>query len=120
MHCPKCQAEMKAVRYDFVQVDRCTGCHGIWFDLAEQEHLKKIDGSKSIDIGTKKIGKQLNECHDIVCPKCDVKMLAMRDAQQSHIQFEKCGSCHGIFLDAGEFRDLKEKDLSDFFKALMI
>ena len=36
-----------------------------------------------------------------------------------HIWFETCGDCHGSFFDAGEFRDLSELTVSDFFKRLV-
>ena len=104
MNCPKCNHEMKIDRFDSVQIDRCTNCYGIWFDLAEQEQLKKMKGSEAIDIGKKNIGKEFNKIRDINCPICNVKMIAMRDAGQHHIEYEKCGSCHGVFFDAGEFK----------------
>ncbi len=28
------------------RVDRCTNCHGIWFDMLEAQQLKTIDGSE--------------------------------------------------------------------------
>ncbi|MFN2270503.1 MAG: zf-TFIIB domain-containing protein, partial [Anaerolineae bacterium] len=40
MDCPKCQSPMEAVVYESFEVNRCTNCKGLWFDLREQEHLK--------------------------------------------------------------------------------
>jgi hypothetical protein len=39
MHCPKCGATLTTETYHRVQVDRCTDCHGIWFDGGEAESL---------------------------------------------------------------------------------
>lgn len=119
MHCPKCHAPMKAIRYGAVQVDRCTGCQGIWFDLAELEQLRKLEGSQMVDSGDPAVGRTYNSVHNIDCPRCTVAMLAMREARQNHIQYEKCPSCHGVFFDAGEFRDIKEETVLDYLKFLL-
>ena len=116
MNCPKCDAEMQVIMYQNIAVDRCTGCKGLWFDILEHEHLKAIEGSESIDIGSAALGKRFNEVDDIKCPKCSSKMLKMVDAQQPHIWYEGCPSCFGVFFDAGEFRDYKEKTVLDFFR----
>lgn len=121
MKCPKCQAEMEKVSFNGIEVERCTGCKGIWFDDLEQEDLLKLKGSETLDTGSTKLGDRTNEIDDITCPSCGgaAKMLRMVHPQQPHIWFECCKKCGGIFLDAGEFRDLKKHDLFDFFKALL-
>jgi Zn-finger nucleic acid-binding protein len=118
MKCPKCDAKMQLVMYDDIGVDRCTGCKGLWFDMLEHEHLAAIEGSEAIDFGSAAIGERFNEVDDINCPKCNSAMLKMVDAQQSHIWYEGCPSCFGVFFDAGEFRDYKEKTVFDFFRDL--
>jgi Zn-finger nucleic acid-binding protein len=40
----------------------------------------------------------------------------IEDLDQPHIWIENCAVCGGIFFDAGELTDLKEKTLSDWFK----
>jgi Zn-finger nucleic acid-binding protein len=45
-------------------------------------------------------------------------MIKMVDPEQRHIWYEKCSDCHGSFFDAGEFRDLAERTISDFFKGM--
>ena len=116
MNCPKCNAVMEQVTYQDITVDRCTGCQGIWFDMLEREALEKLKGSESIDTGDAQVGKKFNEKGRIACPICRVDMLRMVDAHQPHIWFEGCPICYGVFLDAGEFRDLKEHTLLDVFK----
>ena len=39
------------------------------------------------------------------------------DPEQTHIWYESCYDCRGSFFDAGEFRDLAEHSLSDYFKS---
>ncbi len=118
MNCPKCSAAMEKVQYESIEVDRCTDCRGIWFDMLEQEHLKALEGSEEIDIGDPEVGKQTNIVDQINCPVCDTRMIRMVDGRQPHIWFESCTVCYGVFFDAGEFRDYKQETILDFFKDL--
>ena len=42
MNCPKCSAEFETVSFKDIEVDRCTGCKGLWFDMLEKDDLVKI------------------------------------------------------------------------------
>lgn len=39
MHCPKDGAVLHEESYHGIRVDRCTECHGVWFDPGEIESL---------------------------------------------------------------------------------
>jgi len=119
MICPKCSAEMETVHYQNIEVDRCTKCFGIWFDMLELEDLKVMKGSETIDIGSAAVGKKYNKIQDIKCPVCNAEMIKMVDKKQPHIWYESCSVCYGVFFDAGEFRDYKEETVLDFFKDLL-
>ena len=117
MKCPKCGGSMHTINYQNVEIDRCSECNGIWFDILEAQDLKKLAGSEVIDIGDKKVGKLLNENNiDISCPKCKAKLLRMVDAQQPHIWYEACPICYGTYFDAGEFIDFKKHTILDLLK----
>jgi uncharacterized protein len=118
MNCPKCQAQMESVTFDKVTVDRCTSCKGIWFDANEQKQLFQAQGSEDIDIGDIRTGRKMDAVREINCPRCRVKMMEVEDVDQHHITFESCPECHGIFLDAGEFEDLKFYTFMDYWKGL--
>jgi Zn-finger nucleic acid-binding protein len=119
MHCPKCQMNMEKLEHASIEVERCTNCKGIWFDALELDHLLKTPGSEIIDTGHEKIGEQYNRKDRFACPKCSSQtMIRMVDARQPHIHFEQCKICGGSFLDAGEFRDLREESFLDFFRSL--
>jgi len=118
MKCPKCGNDFEAVEYASIKVDRCTGCKGIWFGMLEHEHLKAIEGSESIDIGSAAEGKKYNAIDRIDCPECHTQMIPMVDRDQLHIWYEACTVCYGVFFDAGEFTDYKEKTVLDFFRDL--
>jgi uncharacterized protein len=118
MKCPKCTAQMEIVEYDRVAVARCNGCRGLWFEMLAHEYLSRIDGSESIDIGSPEIGKRFNDVDRVDCPVCKTQMIRMVDRDQPHIWYESCSSCHGVFFDAGEFRDYKDRTVLDYFRGL--
>ncbi len=117
MECPKCHAPMEKVTYQTIEVERCTGCHGLWFDRFEREQLKKIEGAEVIDDETPSESAH-TETGVVRCPVCQVALTRMVDAKQHHLWYESCPSCNGVFLDAGEFRDYKQENLLDFLKDL--
>ena len=45
-------------------------------------------------------------------------MILMTDVDQYHVDYEACTSCFGIFLDAGEFKDMRNFSMSDYLKGL--
>jgi len=118
MICPKCEHETEAVIYGNIQVERCTHCKGIWFDMLQAEHLKDLKGSQSVDTGDPEVGKTYDKIDRINCPKCDEPMIRMVDLDQPHIHYESCPTCYGMWFDAGEFTDYKEHTALDFFRDL--
>jgi len=118
MRCPKCRTDMEQVEIDGVEIDRCKYCKGIWFDAGESDVLRNEDAAAAIDIGDARSGKKLNEIDRYRCPRCNGAMLRMVDPQQTHIWYEECASCKGSFFDAGEFKDLSQHTISDFFRRL--
>jgi len=119
MRCPKCRSDMRPVSYEGVEVDRCGACHGIWFDAGEAEALAGKQAALAVDTGDARTGKTLNALDDYRCPRCGGAMARRVDPQQSHIWYESCTGCNGSFFDAGEFRDLAQLTITDFFKRLV-
>jgi uncharacterized protein len=39
LRCPKCGEALEEISFQEIQVDRCTGCRGIWLDPGELEHV---------------------------------------------------------------------------------
>lgn len=119
MQCPKCHSEFNTIEYEGIEVDKCSNCEGIWFDILEHQELKAVKGSESIDSGDSKKGQEYNIIDKIICPKCKTQMIRMVDMEQPHIWFESCSICNGVFFDAGEFKDFKKYTFSDFMKNLI-
>jgi uncharacterized protein len=118
MQCPKCNASMEKVSFEGVEVDRCIGCQGIWFDFQEQQQLKAAKGAAAIDTGDKAIGAKMNEMSSIRCPKCGTLMTHLLDVQQTHIAYEACPHDYGVFFDAGEFTDYSKQTLLESLRRL--
>ena len=118
LQCPKCKHGMEEVVHGEVTIDRCTHCHGMWFDADEAHQLKVMQGSEKLDIGDKTEGWKRDSQADVDCPRCGKKMEQTADPKQKHIWFEACPE-HGMFLDAGEFADFKEESILDFFRSLI-
>ena len=121
MKCPKCQAEMETKSYGpKISLERCTHCYGL---LVEEAVLSQMRGEwmaeSFLDIGHPAMGKEYNKVDEIVCPVCEITMDKIVDPVQTHIWLESCSGCARIFLDAGEFSDLKHETLSDKFKSLL-
>ena len=119
LNCPKCNSPMEAVAFSGITVDRCKACQGIWFDGVEHRDLKKAKGAESIDTGSAKVGKEHDKMDGVACPVCGDEMAARPDPYQSHIRYEVCPRAHGVYFDAGEFRDYVKEGLADVFKDIM-
>ena len=101
---------------DNIEVDRCLTCHGLWFDDGELSQLRTKEAAAVLDIGDVATGKKQNQIEHYRCPRCAGPMNRLVDPEQTHIWFERCGSCRGSFFDAGELTDLATVSISDFFK----
>ncbi len=119
LSCPKCHSPMDPVEFSNVTVDRCKACQGIWLDGTEHRDLKKIAGAEAIDTGSAKVGKEHDKLGGVACPRCGKTMTVQVDPYQSHISYDVCPDRHGVYFDAGEFRDFVKEDLGDFFKSLL-
>ncbi len=116
MRCPKCRADMVQTVIDGTEIDRCSSCHGLWFDAGELSKVSTKEAAEVLDVGDAATGKQQNDIEDYRCPRCAGAMKRLSDPKQPHIWFEQCDSCHGSFFDAGELTDLATLSLSDLFK----
>jgi Zn-finger nucleic acid-binding protein len=101
---------MEKVVHHEIEIDRCTNCYGLWFDLLEL----------LIDIGDSGVGKLYDNMKEVNCPQCGARMIKMVDRRQPHLSYEACTVCYGVFFDAGEFRDYKEQGVLDFFRDLRL
>ena len=111
MNCPKCHAAMDHVRLNGIEIDRCSGCKGLWFDNGELRAMRAISDSEMLDLGLPALGFAFNGQHDIDCPRCqDIALLTER-VNGGTVTVEHCPQCQGSFLDAGEFTAYKQRGM---------
>jgi Zn-finger nucleic acid-binding protein len=109
---------MEKVSFEGIEVDRCTACRGLWFDVLEKEHLKELNGSEVIDTGEKPADAA--DPHRILCPVCKTLMITMSVMGHPALKYESCTVCFGAFFDAGEWREFKGgHGLPRFLKGLV-
>ena len=119
MQCPKCAQTMENANFRDVEFNRCINCGGMWFDMLELKELQQLEDSDQIDTGSASLGRQYNKVDRIQCPVCDTPMIRMVDKNHHHIWYEACATCYGVFLDAGEFRDMKHETILDYIKDML-
>ncbi|MCR9277765.1 MAG: zf-TFIIB domain-containing protein [Pseudomonadaceae bacterium] len=114
MDCPKCEGSLVNKTYGRkITVARCDGCSGLFCKPEVLMEMKEEWMSEILDMGDRKVGKSLDSVRDIQCPECAVAMNAEADPKQTHIWYEECPQCNGIFFDAGEFTDWKYDTFMD-------
>jgi len=114
MTCPKCSTAMKAVAVGTVIVDRCASCGGLWFDMNEDERLKRAGAAALVD--TVEGSRELRDRKGTIqCPRCHTRMMRMVDPGHPDISYESCTICYGNFFDAGEFREVASGGALDGF-----
>ena len=120
MQCPKCDGDMPVKTYGrLISINRCVACQGIFVKPDVLMEMKGEWMSEVLDMGDRKVGKELDKMRDIDCPECGTAMDKVSDTKQTHIWYESCPSCDGIFLDAGEFTDLKYDTFLDRIRDLI-
>lgn len=115
-HCPKCTGLLKFVNFNTeLHLYRCNQCYALWCKKSTLDLLLSIWMSDAvIDTGSPFIGRRLNKIDSaVLCPEGHGYMSHKIDPQQRHIGYEHCNICEGIYLDAGEFTDLKYLTILD-------
>lgn len=115
MQCPKCPGMLEPRTYGRkITVHRCNECGGLWCKPEPLLEMRREWMSEAVlDSGDPKLGKALNDIDEIKCPEDGTMMEKSADERQTHIWYESCPACDGMFFDAGEFTDLKYDTLMD-------
>ncbi len=123
MQCPKCPGTLEEKTYRKITARRCSDCGGLWCKPDVVSNMKKEWMSEAVlDSGDPKLqpGDALasllgtsTRLDEIECPEDKTLMEKVADEKQTHIWYESCPQCDGMFFDAGEFTDLKFDTLMD-------
>jgi len=111
--CPRCQEDLTTITLEGLELEKCTGCEGMWFDASELNSF--IDGAQTpepsdieaISDNQQQTGVQSKETA-LDCPKCDgVKLIAFEYDGDTGIELDSCPSCHGLWLDKNESKQIE-------------
>lgn len=87
-----------------------------YFARLEFEKRKKAEQEKQQSLASAE-KKRLRELHHMKCPKCGMELI---EIDYKQIKVDKCSSCDGVWLDAGELdavRKLEKSTLGRLFDA---
>jgi len=87
-----------------------------YFARLEFEKRKKAEQEKQQSLAAAE-KKRLRELHHMKCPKCGMELI---EIDYKEIKIDKCSSCDGVWLDAGELdavRKLEKSTLGRIFGA---
>ncbi len=73
-----------------------------YFAREEFQKMKEAEEVKRIRMETEE-KKKLQELHYMRCPKCGMNLI---EIDYKGIAVDKCSSCEGVWLDAGELEDI--------------
>ena len=77
-----------------------------YFAGLEFEKRKKLEAEKQAQIMEEEKRKR-KELHYMRCPKCGMQLI---EIDYKRIAVDKCSSCEGVWLDAGELEAVSEMD----------
>ncbi len=103
MNCPKCLRQPLREKYlsrANLNVDYCPKCKGVWFDGDELERAMPVADSH---VRIPRAAVLLRA----PCPRCAEPLHAF-PYPQTRVTIEICRSCHGLWLDPGEFERIQE------------
>ena len=109
MLCPVDKIPAIVVEYNGIELDYCTTCRGVWFDVGELElllasaglggheaFLESVLGASPADVKEKKRR----------CPICNLKMKKVYIDRPDRVLVDVCPDGHGIWFDGGEVEHL--------------
>jgi Zn-finger nucleic acid-binding protein len=93
LECPQCNTKLRPFMVQSqnpnidVELDRCHGCGGVWFDRGELE----------LSTG-RKVTPTKVPVKDRYCPRCLIPLLGAE--LTGNVAVEACRSCKGVYLDS--------------------
>lgn len=107
MKCPRDGTTLASVEILKLQLDKCPRCGGLWCDCGEMERLRdaRIEGIEQV-LERKYPDAAVHEGDTkayMRCPRCEeARLLRHHYTYVNPVEVDRCESCSGVWLDAGE------------------
>lgn len=100
--CPRADGDLvrQRVRGRDTELDRCSRCHGVWFDDGQ---IAEIIGARAVD--PLPIPPGAARMESIRCPRCSEALRRFSYPGTATV-IDSCASCAGVWLDAGELEEI--------------
>lgn len=115
MNCPNCSETLRTIQYEGIEIETCDSCGGEWLDDEELKKIVKVrevrfdpEERKAIAQSATIVGVEVDLAdRDLPCPKCGGQTDAINYGGDTGILIDRCTSCKGIWLDAGELEKIQ-------------
>lgn len=115
MHCPTCNARLRAVSYEGQQIHTCDACGG---EFLGPDELRQIVATTRMRFGaewqklvagrTPRFGVPAEEMErSLDCPACAKSMTPINYAGDTEVYIDRCGACGGVWLDRDELEKVQ-------------
>lgn len=114
MNCPKCAGKAlerfsvpfkdKNSQDGKIDLDRCGGCGGTWFDKGEVDQYLKTRTEDAPSAGLASIVGQAQDSKPGQCPRCSIPLAKDASRANAAISVDRCGKCSGVWFDGGELQ----------------
>ena len=118
MQCVKCNGQLQKVTLGEVEVDKCSSCSGIWFDIGE---LDKILESGRIEALKNEVdNNQGQDARKRKCPRCggEGNMIQVASLKNADVHIDTCSVCYGQWLDGGELEEITNQGFISRIRSL--
>ena len=122
--CPICQVNLDRRKSKGIEVDVCPQCKGLWLDAGEFDPLvgerfrgEPVEGylaneSREADTcrycGLLQVGSACAKCQRPLAVNCPVDGEAMQVVDFEEMQFDRCPTCRGFWIDGEERQNLSQ------------
>ena len=110
--CPACETLLDSYGTYGIKIENCSKCGGLWLHEKELKVLKdKIDEDswgnlRWMNDEVAAIEKTSSTVSNKTCPECSNTRLLSTHFGNSKIIIDRCGQCHGVWLECDEFEDM--------------
>jgi len=89
-----------------VSIDKPSGAEEEYFARREFERKKRVAEERERSLREEE-RKRLKELHSMRCPRCGMELV---EIDYRGIKIDKCTSCAGVWLDAGELEQVAKAE----------